>query len=57
MRLRAQGWSLAISVNRLVSGVVSMTFLEPGHFLCLRGGGHDVLLCVLAGDKGQELGV
>lgn len=27
MRLRAQGSSLAISVNRLVSGVVSMTFL------------------------------
>lgn len=27
MRLRAQGASLAISVNRLVSGVVSMTFL------------------------------
>ncbi|XP_061343864.1 polyol transporter 5-like isoform X2 [Gastrolobium bilobum] len=27
MRLRAQGSSLAISVNRLVSGIVSMTFL------------------------------
>lgn len=27
MRLRAQGSSIAISVNRLVSGVVSMTFL------------------------------
>ncbi|XP_056692993.1 polyol transporter 5 isoform X2 [Spinacia oleracea] len=27
MRLRAQGTSLAVSVNRLVSGVVSMTFL------------------------------
>ncbi|KAI3711617.1 hypothetical protein L1987_70156 [Smallanthus sonchifolius] len=27
MRLRAQGSSLAVSVNRLVSGVVSMTFL------------------------------
>jgi sugar porter (SP) family MFS transporter len=28
MRLRAQGSSIAISVNRLVSGVVSMTFLS-----------------------------
>lgn len=28
MRLRAQGTSLAVSVNRLVSGVVSMTFLS-----------------------------
>lgn len=28
MRLRAQGSSLAISVNRLVSGLVSMTFLS-----------------------------
>ncbi|KAG8367413.1 hypothetical protein BUALT_Bualt16G0069300 [Buddleja alternifolia] len=28
MRLRAQGSSLAVSVNRLVSGVVSMTFLS-----------------------------
>lgn len=27
MRLRAQGSSLAISVNRLMSGVVAMTFL------------------------------
>lgn len=27
LRLRAQGTSLAVSVNRLVSGVVSMTFL------------------------------
>ncbi|KAK3034343.1 hypothetical protein RJ639_032241, partial [Escallonia herrerae] len=28
MRLRAQGSSLAVSVNRLVSGVVAMTFLS-----------------------------
>ncbi|GMI97727.1 POLYOL TRANSPORTER 5, ARABIDOPSIS THALIANA POLYOL/MONOSACCHARIDE TRANSPORTER 5 [Hibiscus trionum] len=28
MRLRAQGSSLAISVNRIVSGIVSMTFLS-----------------------------
>lgn len=28
LRLRAQGTSLAVSVNRLVSGVVSMTFLS-----------------------------
>jgi hypothetical protein len=28
MRLRAQGSSTAISVNQLVSGVVSMTFLS-----------------------------
>ncbi|KAL8497956.1 hypothetical protein ACS0TY_021349 [Phlomoides rotata] len=28
MRLRAQGTSLAVSVNRLVSGVVAMTFLS-----------------------------
>lgn len=44
MRLRAQGSSLAISVNRLVSGVVSMTFLTiskkitfGGMFLVLAG--------------------
>jgi MFS family permease len=44
MRLRAQGLSLAISVNRLVSGVVSMTFLTiskkitfGGMFLVLAG--------------------
>ncbi|KAK7369943.1 hypothetical protein VNO80_11991 [Phaseolus coccineus] len=43
-RLRAQGSSLAISVNRLVSGVVSMTFLSisdkitfGGMFLVLAG--------------------
>lgn len=44
MRLRAQGSSLAVSVNRLVSGVVSMTFLSiskeisfGGTFLVLGG--------------------
>ncbi|KAJ4822592.1 hypothetical protein Tsubulata_121922, partial [Turnera subulata] len=44
MRLRAQGTSLAISVNRLVSGLVSMTFLSisnqitfGGMFLVLGG--------------------
>ncbi|KAI3524608.1 hypothetical protein L1887_03267 [Cichorium endivia] len=44
MRLRAQGSSLAVSVNRLVSGVVSMTFLTisneitfGGMFLLLSG--------------------
>ncbi|CAI0628917.1 unnamed protein product [Linum tenue] len=44
MRLRAQGSSLAISVNRLVSGVVAMTFLSVseamsfgGMFLALSG--------------------
>ncbi|KAL3535753.1 hypothetical protein ACH5RR_004214 [Cinchona calisaya] len=44
LRLRAQGTSLAVSVNRLVSGVVSMTFLSiskkitfGGMFLVLSG--------------------
>lgn len=43
-RMRAQGSSLAISVNRLVSGIVSMTFLSiskeitfGGMFLVLSG--------------------
>ncbi|PWA83156.1 major facilitator, sugar transporter-like, Major facilitator superfamily domain protein [Artemisia annua] len=44
MRLRAQGSSLAVSVNRLVSGVIAMTFLTisnkitfGGMFLVLSG--------------------
>lgn len=43
-RLRAQGSSLAVSVNRLVSGLVAMTFLSisrkitfGGMFFCLAG--------------------
>ncbi|KAM2193630.1 hypothetical protein FF1_026243 [Malus domestica] len=37
MRLRAQGSSLAISVNRLVSGVVSMTFLTISNKITFGG--------------------
>ncbi|KAL2342524.1 hypothetical protein Fmac_003809 [Flemingia macrophylla] len=37
MRLRAQGSSLAISVNRLVSGVVSMTFLTVSEKITFAG--------------------
>ncbi|KAK9947693.1 hypothetical protein M0R45_003306 [Rubus argutus] len=37
MRLRAQASSLAISVNRLVSGVVSMTFLSISHRITFGG--------------------
>ncbi|KAB2600612.1 polyol transporter 5-like [Pyrus ussuriensis x Pyrus communis] len=44
MRLRAQGSSLAISVNRLVSGVVSMTFLTISNKITFGG-----MFFVLAG--------
>ncbi|KAK7358326.1 hypothetical protein VNO77_00253 [Canavalia gladiata] len=44
MRLRAQGSSLAISVNRLVSGVVSMTFLTISEKITFGG-----MFFVLAG--------
>lgn len=44
MRLRAQGSSLAISVNRLVSGVVSMTFLTISEKITFAG-----MFFVLAG--------
>ncbi|KAI5320469.1 hypothetical protein L3X38_040177 [Prunus dulcis] len=44
MRLRAQGLSLAISVNRLVSGVVSMTFLTISNKITFGG-----MFFVLAG--------
>ncbi|TKY60892.1 Polyol transporter 5 [Spatholobus suberectus] len=44
MRLRAQGTSLAISVNRLVSGVVSMTFLTISEKITFAG-----MFFVLAG--------
>lgn len=44
MRLRAQGSSLAISVNRLVSGVVSMTFLSISEAITFGG-----MFFVLAG--------
>ncbi|XVE54273.1 hypothetical protein DITRI_Ditri03aG0067500 [Diplodiscus trichospermus] len=37
MRLRAQGSSLAISVNRVVSGVVSMTFLSISNKITFGG--------------------
>ncbi|KAJ9538703.1 hypothetical protein OSB04_031436 [Centaurea solstitialis] len=37
MRLRAQGSSLAVSVNRLVSGVVSMTFLTISNEITFGG--------------------
>ncbi|ESR64385.1 MFS domain-containing protein [Citrus sinensis] len=37
LRLRAQGSALAISVNRLVSGVISMTFLSISHRLSFGG--------------------
>ncbi|KAI3714623.1 hypothetical protein L6452_21581 [Arctium lappa] len=37
MRLRAQGSSLAVSVNRLVSGVVSMTFLTISNKITFGG--------------------
>lgn len=37
MRLRAQGSSLAISVNRLVSGVVSMSFLSISEAITFGG--------------------
>ncbi|RDX63208.1 Polyol transporter 5, partial [Mucuna pruriens] len=44
LRLRAQGSSLAISVNRLVSGVVSMTFLTVSEKITFAG-----MFFVLAG--------
>ncbi|KAI4350858.1 hypothetical protein L6164_005265 [Bauhinia variegata] len=47
MRLRAQGSSLAISVNRLVSGVVSMTFLTISEKITFGG-----MFFVLAGIMG-----
>ncbi|XP_050216320.1 polyol transporter 5-like [Mercurialis annua] len=37
MRLRAQGSSLAISVNRLVSGIVAMTFLSISRLISFGG--------------------
>ncbi|CAJ1951783.1 unnamed protein product [Sphenostylis stenocarpa] len=37
LRLRAQGSSLAISVNRLVSGIVSMTFLSLSEAITFGG--------------------
>ncbi|KAL4282781.1 hypothetical protein GQ457_16G003660 [Hibiscus cannabinus] len=37
MRLRAQGSSLAISVNRVVSGIVSMTFLSISETITFGG--------------------
>eukprot|EP00257_Ricinus_communis_P014163 XP_015571771.1 polyol transporter 5 isoform X1 [Ricinus communis] len=37
MRLRAQGTSLAISVNRLVSGIVAMTFLSISRLISFGG--------------------
>lgn len=37
LRLRAQGTSLAISVNRLVSGVVAMTFLSAASAISFGG--------------------
>ncbi|TKY44640.1 Polyol transporter 5 [Spatholobus suberectus] len=37
LRLRAQGSSLAISVNRLVSGIVSMTFLSVSEAITFGG--------------------
>ncbi|RDX95595.1 Polyol transporter 5, partial [Mucuna pruriens] len=37
LRLRAQGSSLAISVNRLVSGIVSMTFLSVSEVITFGG--------------------
>ncbi|KDP33673.1 hypothetical protein JCGZ_07244 [Jatropha curcas] len=37
MRLRAQGSSLAISVNRLVSGIVAMTFLSISEVMSFGG--------------------
>ncbi|XP_027358635.1 probable polyol transporter 6 [Abrus precatorius] len=37
MRLRAQGSSLAISVNRLVSGIVSMSFLSVSEAITFGG--------------------
>lgn len=37
LRLRAQGTSLAISVNRLVSGIVSMTFLSVSEAITFGG--------------------
>lgn len=37
LRLRAQGSSLAISVNRLVRGMVSMTFLTISEKITFRG--------------------
>lgn len=37
MRLRAQGSSLAISVNRLVSGIVAMTFLSTSKLISFGG--------------------
>ncbi|XP_061348388.1 probable polyol transporter 6 [Gastrolobium bilobum] len=37
MRLRAQGSSLAISVNRLVSGILSMTFLSISEAITFGG--------------------
>ncbi|XP_059637052.1 probable polyol transporter 6 [Cornus florida] len=42
-RLRAQGNSLAISVNRLVSGTVAMTFLSISHAISF--GGMFFILC------------
>ncbi|CAJ2636832.1 unnamed protein product [Trifolium pratense] len=44
MRLRAQGTSLAISVNRLISGVVSMSFLSISEEITFGG-----MFFVLAG--------
>ncbi|KAJ6993778.1 polyol transporter 5-like protein [Populus alba x Populus x berolinensis] len=64
LRLRAQGSGLAISVNRLVSGVMSDIF---NHFeednirrnvFCAfwnNGSGYGVLLCLYAGDKREDL--
>ncbi|KAI4347125.1 hypothetical protein L6164_007968 [Bauhinia variegata] len=64
-RLRAQGSSLAISVNRLVSGIVSMTFLSiseeisfGGMFIVLAGitvVGSLFFYCFLPETKGKSL--
>ena len=43
LRLRAQGSSLAISVNRLMSGIVSMTFLSVSEAITF--GGMFFVLC------------
>lgn len=51
MRLRAQGSSIAISVNRLVSGVVSMTFLSISRKITFGG-----IFFVLAGIMGVATG-
>ncbi|GLU09865.1 hypothetical protein SLE2022_267030 [Rubroshorea leprosula] len=65
MRLRAQGTGLAISVNRVVSGIVSMTFLSlseaitfGGMFFVLAGimaVGTIFFYCFLPETKGKSL--